>query len=605
MSLTMFLTYELFFALTLFAPSALSVFATSTVQFGYWERSELIYEYDSEGNPLRLRGFQDRANKDFVLGGIFPVHFEAANSAGSKCGNLRVEGGLERVEAMLYAIDLLNSDSDLLPNLTMGYDIRDTCYSETFGLEEAVDLIRPDARCSCAENASTATPSLGILGAAASRVSIPVAGLCRLFQVPQISYVSASTPLSDRVLYPYFYRTNIPDDLQAKALISLLIAFGWNHISIVYTSNDYGTSGRNAIKKFADLSGICIDLDVVIGEDYMDQDYMNLALRLNSSAADVIVVWGSNQNGRHVLEHYNNIDNPRMVTWIPSAAWSQAESVFEDFSRITVGHVFGAAPSTHDVPGFLDYFSQLTIETNKRNPWFEEYFKAFTECGHEPAAACLNNVSILDVHDYQQEYTVQRVIDAVYAFAHALQNFLTDNCESPLTWYRENQTCKGQIKRLDGPNLLEYIDRLDFFSPTNTRIQFNEFGYVMNGSYELLNFQVLENSDGNRVYDIKEIGQWFSNDTFGNNSDNNMGYIEFFSDRVMPQFGVNENGEVIETRHVPQCGNCMPGTYHRQVPQSYAVVYANLARVSSTQTKQELMSATTVVTLATTGELIP
>ena len=176
MSLTMFLTYELFFALTLFAPSALSVFATSTVQFGYWERSELIYEYDSEGNPLRLRGFQDRANKDFVLGGIFPVHFEAANSAGSKCGNLRVEGGLERVEAMLYAIDLLNSDSDLLPNLTMGYDIRDTGYSETFGLEEAVDLIRPDARCSCAENASTATPSLGILGAAASRVSIPVAG---------------------------------------------------------------------------------------------------------------------------------------------------------------------------------------------------------------------------------------------------------------------------------------------------------------------------------------------------------------------------------------------------------------------------------------------
>jgi len=151
----------------------------------------------------------------------------------------------------------------------MGYDIRDTCYSFAWS-RGSCGFDSPDARCSCAENASTATPSLEILGAAASRVSIPVAGLCRLFQVPQISYVSASTPLSDRVLYPYFYRTNIPDDLQAKALISLLIAFGWNHISIVYTSNGYGTSGRNAIKKFADLSGICIDLDVVIEEDYYD-----------------------------------------------------------------------------------------------------------------------------------------------------------------------------------------------------------------------------------------------------------------------------------------------------------------------------------------------
>jgi len=86
-----------------------------------------------------------------------------------------------------------------------------------------------------------------------------------------------------------------------------------------------------------------------------------------------------------------------------------------------MGFVFGAG--THDVPGFLDYFSQLTIETNKRDSWFEEYFKVFTERSHEPAAACLNNVSTSDVHDYQQEYTVQQVIDAVYAFAHALQKF--------------------------------------------------------------------------------------------------------------------------------------------------------------------------------------
>ena len=48
---------------------------------------------------------------------------------------------------------------------------------------------------------------------------------------------------------------------------------------------------------------------------------------------------------------------------------------------------------------------------------------------------------------------------------------------------------------------------------------------------------------------------------------------------------------------------CLEHTIVRYL--SHAVVYANLARVSSTQTKQELMSATTVVILDTTGELIP
>lgn len=32
---------------------------------------------------------------------------------------------------------------------------------------------------------------------------------------------------------------------------------------------------------------------------------------------------------------------------------------------------------------------------------------------------------------YEQGATVPSVIDAVYTFAHALQNFLTENCENP------------------------------------------------------------------------------------------------------------------------------------------------------------------------------
>ena len=44
------------------------------------------------------------------------------------------EDGMDMLEAMLYAIDSVNSDPNLLPNLTLGYDIRDTCKRENVAM---------------------------------------------------------------------------------------------------------------------------------------------------------------------------------------------------------------------------------------------------------------------------------------------------------------------------------------------------------------------------------------------------------------------------------------------------------------------------------------
>ena len=55
----------------------------------------------------------------------------------------------ESLEAMLYAIDDTNSDPDLLPNITLGYDIRDTCLSEKICLNKSVDIVLANYSESC------------------------------------------------------------------------------------------------------------------------------------------------------------------------------------------------------------------------------------------------------------------------------------------------------------------------------------------------------------------------------------------------------------------------------------------------------------------------
>ena len=74
---------------------------------------------------------------DIVLGGLFPVH-----ERGAPCGVVQDERGIQRMEAMLFAIDLINSDQNLLPDIRLGADIRDTCSSETHALKQTLHFVK-------------------------------------------------------------------------------------------------------------------------------------------------------------------------------------------------------------------------------------------------------------------------------------------------------------------------------------------------------------------------------------------------------------------------------------------------------------------------------
>ena len=525
--------------------------------FFYDIHSELVKETDADGKFGRIRGIRDRSDKDFVLGGLFPVHFDSTD--GIQCGTVRLEGGLERVEAMLYAIDRINADPHLLPNLTLGYDIRDTCYIERVGLDEALDLIifgtqacerGPDSFSNNVSSSQPPTRTLGLIGAAASRVSVPIASLARLFEMPQISYVSSSATLSSRDRYTYFYRTITPDNIEVKVLISLLVQFNWNHISIIYSSNAYGMPARDEIVKLAEQNGLCIDYDQGIPDE--NADYPAIAKELNGSDAEVVIVFASQRNALHLLGNYTSTDQHRKLTWIASTAWSQAMSVINKFNNTLIG-MFGTTPTSKHQENFHSYVETLTIASNLRNPWFPEYFSALTKCN----STCSITTSVTEVHDYQQEYAIPRVIEAVYAFAHALQDYLNDNCDIPVVWNRANYSCTGQRRALNGPTMLEYVRNVSFIGLTQNMIEFNELGYVMNGGYEILNYKAFKSVEGSYSYRLQKVGIWENNNSYNVSG---LGKVNFYNYSSL-QFGLDETGNALHQPHYPHCGRCNPGYF--------------------------------------------
>ena len=94
-----------------------------------------------------LRAYKDG---DLLLGGLFSLHMGGKFSA-KEFGH---------AEAVIFAIDMVNKNSSLLPNVSLGYDIRNYCDSPALAMQEAYDFKRNSGPVvMCTSNSSMYTKS--------------------------------------------------------------------------------------------------------------------------------------------------------------------------------------------------------------------------------------------------------------------------------------------------------------------------------------------------------------------------------------------------------------------------------------------------------------
>ena len=74
---------------------------------------------------------------DVILGALIPVHL--SNGTGA-CGELYMFG-FQLVVDIILTVERINSDRDLLPNVTLGYDIRDYCSDQGLAIKHAYWLL--------------------------------------------------------------------------------------------------------------------------------------------------------------------------------------------------------------------------------------------------------------------------------------------------------------------------------------------------------------------------------------------------------------------------------------------------------------------------------
>ncbi|XP_071776854.2 metabotropic glutamate receptor 7-like isoform X1 [Centroberyx gerrardi] len=452
-----------------------------------------------------------RIEGHLTLGGLFPVH--ARGTDGTPCGDIKKENGIHRLEAMMYALDQINQDEQLLPNITLGARVLDTCSRDTYALEQSLTFVQAlitkdtsDVRCTNGEPPVFVKPEkvVGVIGASASSVSIMVANILRLFQIPQISYASTAPELSDDRRYDFFSRVVPPDSFQAQAMVDIIRALGWSYVSTIASEGSYGEKGVEAFTQLSkEAGGICIAQSLKIPHNPKLEDYDKAIQQLlETQHSRAVIIFASEEDIRGVLNATKRANQVGHFLWIGSDSWGAKSSPIHQLEDVAVGAVT-ILPKRSSIKGFDEYFTALTLENNRRNVWFAEFWEENFDCRllssskrEDTSRKCTGQERIGIDSKYEQEGKVQFVIDAVYAMAHALHNMQRDLCP-------DHPGICPEMESAEGKTLLKYIRNTSFNGSAGTSVVFNKNGDAP-GRYDLFQFQMTNSS----TPEYKVVGQW-------------------------------------------------------------------------------------------------
>ncbi|XP_041831747.1 metabotropic glutamate receptor 1 isoform X2 [Melanotaenia boesemani] len=476
--------------------------------------------YERSVVPRAVSRSVARMDGDVIIGALFSVHHQpsAEKVAERKCGDVREQYGIQRVEAMFHTLDRINSDPNLLPNISLGCEIRDSCWHSSVALEQSIEFIRDslisirddkDGSKWCIDGTPSNQPPpskkpiAGVIGPGSSSVAIQVQNLLQLFNIPQIAYSATSIDLSDKTLFKYFLRVVPSDTLQARAMLDIVKRYNWTYVSAVHTEGNYGESGMEAFKELASQEGLCIAHSDKIysnaGEKHFDRLLRKLRERLPK--ARLVVCFCEGMTVRGLLMAMRRLGVYGEFLLIGSDGWADRYEVVEGYEQEAEGGITMKLQS-EVVKSFDDYYLKLRLDTNTRNPWFPEFWQYRFQCrlpGHPQEnknykKVCTGNESLHE--NYVQDSKMGFVINAIYAMAHGLHDMHKEMCPD------QTGLCEA-MDPIDGSKLLDYLLKTSFRGVSGEEIYFDENGDTP-GRYDIMNLQ----SVGDDRYDYINVGSW-------------------------------------------------------------------------------------------------
>ncbi|KAI9538757.1 hypothetical protein NQZ68_012410 [Dissostichus eleginoides] len=295
---------------------------------------------------------------------------------GVKCARFDLRA-FRWTQVMIFAIEEINKDPALLPNISLGYRILNSCSSPTNTLRAALTLARGTED---TEMNSSCPPAISALIAeAGSSQSLAIAGALGPFQVPIVSYFSTCACLSDRAKYPTFFRTIPSDYFQAKALAALVKHFGWQWIGAIQSDNDYGLNGILAFTEEVKKLGVCIAFVGKIKRTYSMDKILEVVEMIKQSTVKVILAFVPEGDFYPLMKEVVK-QNITGIQWIGSEAWITASRPSTHEIYQAFGGALGFVVNKMAIPNLRQFLTGINPYDDPSDAFVKDFWETIVGC---------------------------------------------------------------------------------------------------------------------------------------------------------------------------------------------------------------------------------
>lgn len=456
----------------------------------------------------------------FTVGGLFSIHQQDINPITGKTECTATSPSLkprfhrnavEQAEALILAVETINSNPEILPNVTLQYAMWDTCGllhsqcadDQARALVENSDVIGTVLGPYFYEGSETHT-EYDVVGLYKQVVSHDESSSNRRAAIPFIDipyvYRDSGFYLDMKENLVYLQQSCI---LQARAAVDFLDRVGWQEVSVVVSDDNCGSGALQEFHTYMNSQGLECSLDPIYyqeaaplrsrsrrGTGSMDDPFRGqaldlLELHIAKPAAPRAVVLLSSIS--HANEFFNAFYHPVIssrdtFSFLLGDFWGEPEHINELYTAVLTlrqeaKHVVSLRSQIKGIEKFQDHMTSLRWNSTnvQKNSFLKKYWEDEFNCTIEHNTCHDDDHLNPVVRPILRNSVASLVIDSVYMLAAYLDEFLKIHPNWPVVFstersiFRQNQVIAvtnisswtGNMIGLDVPN----TGRLEWVQP--------------------------------------------------------------------------------------------------------------------------------------------
>ncbi|XP_077319429.1 vomeronasal type-2 receptor 26-like [Lithobates pipiens] len=219
----------------------------------------------------------------------------------------------------LYALDKINQNPYILPNITLGYHLIDSCLDTRRAVSSIFKILSGPGKTVPNYTCTRHGKLTGVIGDHFSTTTIPIAQILGLYKYTQISYGSTDYIFTNRQEYPHVFRTVQNNHIYYSIVAEILNLFGWTWVGIFVSDNDTGEDELQILKRYFAVQEICSEF--ILKVNTMEESWSRMFFTLKKARSTVGVLCGSfTVDFLLFLAHFETMNNEGIIILPPHYA---------------------------------------------------------------------------------------------------------------------------------------------------------------------------------------------------------------------------------------------------------------------------------------------